>query len=255
MNSDLKGRHTCGVKKKINTTSSTEQELDGWEHKIPEKMDVKDAFEYNHLPMAKDPNDCVMVKTSHKKAKDNRPLIDLSADELKRPNFYNQSILPKKYNIMEGKEARDFRRAVSQRAHNVWVNLEINRMIRFQHNNLKTWVREDKDVRCYVDNPGYGGPKWDDVKIKQTFDALTGYMIEYKVVHPGENQYLRRLPLGVTHIKTIFRYEDTGNRRKGKHPNKISHNKKNKRKKKGKKKSMRKIVKEECKDHNIPMEG
>ena len=33
----------------------------------------------------------------------------------------------------------------------------------------------------YVDNPGYGGPKWDDVKIRQTFDALTGYMIEYKV--------------------------------------------------------------------------
>ena len=42
-----------------------------------------------------------------------------------------------------------------------------------------------------------------------TFDALTGYMIEYKVVNPGENQYTKRLPMGVTHIKTIFRYEDT----------------------------------------------
>ena len=65
---------------------------------------------------------------------------------------------------------------------------------------------------------------------------------------------MRRLPLGVTHIKTIFRYEDTGIRRKGKHPNKISHIKKNKRKKKGKKKDMRKIVEEEYKDHYIPME-
>ena len=56
-------------------------------------------------------------------------------------------------------------------------------MIRFQHNNLKSWVREDKNVMFYVDNPEYGGgPKWKDVKIRQTFDALTGYMIEYKVV-------------------------------------------------------------------------
>ena len=65
---------------------------------------------------------------------------------------------------------------------------------------------------------------------------------------------MRRLPLGVTHIKTIFRYEDKRNRRKGKEPNKISHNKKNKRKKKGKKKSMRKVVEEEIEDLYIPME-
>ena len=82
-------------------------------------------------------------------------------------------------------------------------------MIRFQHNKLKSWVREDKNVMFYVDNPEHGGPKWDDVKIRQTFDALTGYMIEYKVVHLGDNQYMKRLPMGVTHIKTIFRYEDT----------------------------------------------
>ena len=180
MDSNLAGEkrcYRCGVKKKIHNTSSTEQA--GWEHKIPEKMDMKDAFEYNELPMSKDPNDCGIVKASHKKANDSRPLIGPKADELKHVNFYNHSHLVKRNNIMEEKEARDFRKTVCQRAHNVWVNLEINRMIRFQHNNLKTWVREDKDVRYYVDNTGYGGPKWDDVKIKQTFDALTGYMIEY----------------------------------------------------------------------------
>ena len=174
----------------------------------------------------------------------------------KSVNFYQfHNLLVKRENIMKHKEARDFRRAVSQRANNVWVNLEINRMIRFQHNNLKSWVREDKNVMFYVDNPEHGGgPKWKDVKIRQTFDALTGYMIEYKVVHPGENQYMKRLPMGVTHIKTIFRYEDTKSKSKGKHPNKISHNKKNKRKKKGKKKNTRKFVKEDYEDHNIPTE-
>ena len=76
MNSDLKGRHRCGVKKKIYTTSSTEQELEGWEYQIPEEMDMKDAFKYNQLPISKDPNDCEIVETNHKKTKDSRPLID-----------------------------------------------------------------------------------------------------------------------------------------------------------------------------------
>ena len=49
MSSDLKGRHTCGVKKKINTTSSTEQELEDLEYTIPEQMDIKDVFVYNDL--------------------------------------------------------------------------------------------------------------------------------------------------------------------------------------------------------------
>ena len=59
---------------------------------------MKDAFEYNQLPISKDPNDCVnkskdpndceIVETSHKKTKDSRPLIDQMANELKRVNFY-----------------------------------------------------------------------------------------------------------------------------------------------------------------------
>ena len=46
---------------------------------------------------------------------------------------------------------------------------------------------------------------------------------------------MRRLPMGVTHIKTIFRYENTKDKRKGKHPNIFSHNKRNKRNVKEKK--------------------
>ena len=79
-------------------------------------------------------------------------------------------------------------------------------------------------------------------------------MIEYNVVYPGENQYMKRLPMGVTHIKTILRYKDTRNKSKGIHPNKISHNKKSKRKNKGKKKSIRKIFEEDHEDHYILME-
>ena len=87
----------------------------------------------------------------------------------------------------------------------------------------------------YIDNPKHGGgPKWKNVRIRQTFDDLTGYMIEYKVVHPGGNHHMKRLPMGVTHIKIFFRYEDIKSKSKGKYPNKISHNDKNKRKKKGK---------------------
>ena len=51
---------------------------------------------------------------------DSRPLIDQKANELKRVNFYQfYNPLVKRENIMKDKEARDFRRAVSQKAHNV----------------------------------------------------------------------------------------------------------------------------------------
>ena len=80
---------------------------------------MKDVFDYNHLPMSKDPNDCGIVKTSHKKAKDSRPLIDQEVDELKRVNFYNHNPPVNRKNIMEDKNARDFIKAVSERAPNV----------------------------------------------------------------------------------------------------------------------------------------
>ena len=63
-----------------------------------------------------------------------------------------------KKNIMKHTEARDFREAVKQRARNIWINHEINRMIMFQYSNLKVWVSEDKNVMFYVDNPEQGGP-------------------------------------------------------------------------------------------------
>ena len=81
----------------------------------------------------------------------------------------------------------------------------------------------------YVDNPQHGGgPSWKDVRIRQTFDAKTCYMIEYKIISPGEEHPMTRLPVGVSHIKTIFRYEAIQNKRKGKYPNKSSHSKKKK---------------------------
>ena len=62
-------------------------------------------------------------------------------------------------------------------------------------------------------------------------------MIEFLIVHPGEKHFDKRLPLGITHTKTVFRFvdHDSKRNRKTKHnPNK-SHSKKNNKKKKGKK--------------------
>ena len=74
-------------------------------------------------------------------------MIDQRANEIKRVNFYKFHNPPaKKENIMKHKEARVFRTAVSQRVKNVWVNLKINIIILYQHNNLKPWVREDKNT-------------------------------------------------------------------------------------------------------------
>ena len=64
-------------------------------------MDTKEAFEYNQLPILKDPNDCInkskgpndckKVKTFDKKLKgysdDKRPLIDQKVNEMKHVNF------------------------------------------------------------------------------------------------------------------------------------------------------------------------
>ena len=74
---------------------------------------------------------------------------------------------------------------------------------------METWVREDKNVKKFLD-PGEGGPSWDDVRVRQTFDASTGYMIDYLVVSPRVKNNTRNmgwLPPGVTHTKTVFRYE------------------------------------------------
>ena len=55
-------------------------------------------------------------------------------------------------------------------------------MIMFQHNNLKVWVRKDKNIMFYIYNPEHGGgTKWKYVRIRKTFNARTGYMIEYTV--------------------------------------------------------------------------
>ena len=116
--------------------------------------------------------------------------------------------------------------------------MDIRNMITFQHSDLKVWTREDKNIMYYVDTDGgEGGPEWKDVRIRQTFEAQTGYMIEFLIVHPGEKHLCKKLPPGVTHTKTVFRFVDQDSKRNKKikhNPNK-SHYKKNNKKKKGKK--------------------
>ena len=46
------------------------------------------------------------------------------------------------------------------------------------------------------------GPDWEDVRVRQTFDSQTGYMIEYLIVCSNDKDYERLLPPGVTHTKT-----------------------------------------------------
>ena len=109
MNSESKGRHRCEIKKEINTISSTEQGLVDLEYKIPEKMDIKNAFVYAALDSngktmkifkdsdwaiykSKDHKDCKKLNTANRKTKGyldgSKPLIDQRANELKRVNFY-----------------------------------------------------------------------------------------------------------------------------------------------------------------------
>lgn len=271
MNSFPKGRHKCGGKEEINTLSSTEKELLGLGHVSPELVDIKDAYVFTDLKpnegrmkssmiliglfkKPKDPEDCKKSSTPNRKAKEckgvNKLLIDKNANELKHVNFYKFHNPPiKEENIMKHKEARDSGDTVKQ------INHEINRIMMYQHSNLKVLVREDKIVMFYINNPEHGGgPKWKDVRITQTFDAHTKYMIEYTVVHPWEDHCMRSLPMRVTHINTIFRYEDSKGKKKEnkKRPNRISPNKKTKETIKGGE-NMRKIVEEDYDDIHIPM--
>ena len=50
-----------------------------------------------------------------------------------------------------------------------WINHEIIRIIMYQHSNLKVWVREDKNVMFYIDNPEHGSrPKTQRGRKKKT---------------------------------------------------------------------------------------
>ena len=42
-----------------------------------------------------------------------------------------------------------------------------------------------------------------DVRVTQTFDAATGFMIKFLILLPFDKSYHKRLPMGVTHPKTI----------------------------------------------------
>ena len=178
------------------------------------------------------------------------PLIDAYTDELRRGSMYKYNYPDiKEKNIMRHKEARDFRNAMSIYARNSWINPEINKMTRYQYSDMKVWIREDRNAMFHIDNSeAGGGPAQKDVRLRQTFDGKTGFIIEQSAIHPWDDQNLikKRSPMGVTHIKTVFRYEDTKDRKKGKRKsiNRSLHTKKNKKSNKGKKQGMRKNVKD-----------
>lgn len=93
------------------------------------------------------------------------------------------------------------------------------------HNShLKVRAREEKSLMFYVDNTGENGDLLSKFsRIRQTLDTRTGYMIEL-AIYPEEYHHLKRLPMKVTHIKTLFGYEDSKDRKKGgpqKHSKKI----------------------------------
>ena len=65
------------------------------------------------------------------------------------------------------------------------INDDIRKMIRFQYSDLKVWTREDKNALFYMDtDEEAGGPDWNHVRARETYDAVTGYMIEFLVIHP-----------------------------------------------------------------------
>ena len=91
---------------------------------------------------------------------------------------------------------------------NCCPNRKIADSISKQHKDLSVWIREDKNITQFT-TTNCGGPRWDSVRVRQTYDVPTGYMIDYMVVNGDiPHQFLTRsLPIGVTHTRTIFRYE------------------------------------------------
>ena len=90
------------------------------------------------------------------------------------------------------------------------INEDIRNMIDFQHSDLKVQTREDKNILFSVGtDEEAGGPNWDNVRVRETYDAFTGCMIEFLVIHPWDRRYMKeRLPMGVVHTKPILRYEN-----------------------------------------------
>lgn len=68
-------------------------------------------------------------------------------------------------NSMKDRAASMFRDTLALRARLPNVCNDINGLIERQHANLKTWVREEKNLTHFLETD-VDGPKWEDVRIR-----------------------------------------------------------------------------------------
>ena len=73
---------------------------------------------------------------------------------------------------------------------------------------IREWSREDKGVSSYVTTK-LGGPAWKSVISRTTYDLSSGRIIEHLNIDTsvGAATLHRRLPPGVTWIKTVLIYK------------------------------------------------
>ena len=76
---------------------------------------------------------------------------------------------------------------------------------------VKYWSRIDKDRKCFLTTKA-GGPKWNDVMSRTTYDLDNGNMIEYiQIDETISNEFFnRKLPKGVKNVKTVLQYRSEG---------------------------------------------
>ena len=71
------------------------------------------------------------------------------------------------------------------------------------------WSREDRDVKRYMTTKT-GGPAWNNVVSRTTYDMLTGRIIEHLNIDRsvGAATLHRKLPPGVSCIRTVLHYKE-----------------------------------------------
>ena len=76
-----------------------------------------------------------------------------------------------------------------------------------QHNNIHKWTRYDKGVKCYVMTKS-GGPNRNQITCCQTYNSVNGKLLEDIIITPKTTDHFlhRKLPPGVTDIKSVFHY-------------------------------------------------
>ena len=77
---------------------------------------------------------------------------------------------------------------------------------------VKHWFRMDKNKKCFLTTKA-GGPKWNDVISRTTYDLDNGDMIEYiQIDETISDEFLhRKLPMGVKNVSTVLQYRsDSG---------------------------------------------